>query len=202
MKRLLILCGVMASLTNIARIGGRLAAGQGAADDALGEGGFAREGPSRSIRGRRWCGRSGRTSTACGTTRFDRKDEAHAGEVGRARSSCRFRIESALSGVMKPVRRSKSSGIAARSQRPEDGQGRPAAAALRRGRLGSDGLRQRQGSRHAPRRLRLRSRSTSPTPCKPTATRSWSSRVWDPTSTSYQPRGKQVLKPDGIWYTP
>lgn len=25
--------------------------------------------------------------------------------------------------------------------------------------------------------------------------------VWDPTDTSYQPRGKQVLKPEGIWYT-
>ncbi|MEX0613064.1 MAG: sugar-binding domain-containing protein, partial [Pirellulales bacterium] len=25
--------------------------------------------------------------------------------------------------------------------------------------------------------------------------------VWDPTDTSYQPRGKQVLKPTGIWYT-
>jgi len=25
--------------------------------------------------------------------------------------------------------------------------------------------------------------------------------VWDPTDSSYQPRGKQVLKPDGIWYT-
>jgi hypothetical protein len=26
--------------------------------------------------------------------------------------------------------------------------------------------------------------------------------VTDPTDTSYQPRGKQVLKPEGIWYTP
>ncbi|MHB8900654.1 MAG: glycoside hydrolase family 2 protein [Thermoguttaceae bacterium] len=26
--------------------------------------------------------------------------------------------------------------------------------------------------------------------------------VWDPTDSSYQPRGKQVLKPQGIWYTP
>ncbi|MCX5638403.1 MAG: beta galactosidase jelly roll domain-containing protein [Planctomycetota bacterium] len=25
--------------------------------------------------------------------------------------------------------------------------------------------------------------------------------VWDPTDTGYQPRGKQVRKPDGIWYT-
>jgi len=25
--------------------------------------------------------------------------------------------------------------------------------------------------------------------------------VWDPTNTGYQPRGKQVLKPGGIWYT-
>ncbi len=25
--------------------------------------------------------------------------------------------------------------------------------------------------------------------------------VWDPTDTGYQPRGKQVLKPEGIWYT-
>ena len=25
--------------------------------------------------------------------------------------------------------------------------------------------------------------------------------VWDPTDSSYQPRGKQVLKPHGIWYT-
>jgi hypothetical protein len=27
-------------------------------------------------------------------------------------------------------------------------------------------------------------------------------RVWDPTDESYQPRGKQVNKPKGIWYTP
>jgi hypothetical protein len=26
--------------------------------------------------------------------------------------------------------------------------------------------------------------------------------VWDPTDTGTQPRGKQVLKPEGIWYTP
>jgi hypothetical protein len=26
--------------------------------------------------------------------------------------------------------------------------------------------------------------------------------VWDPTSSGTQPRGKQVLKPEGIWYTP
>ena len=26
-------------------------------------------------------------------------------------------------------------------------------------------------------------------------------RVWDPTSDKYQPRGKQVTKPNGIWYT-
>jgi beta-galactosidase/beta-glucuronidase len=27
-------------------------------------------------------------------------------------------------------------------------------------------------------------------------------KVWDPTNDSYQPRGKQVNKPEGIWYTP
>ena len=27
-------------------------------------------------------------------------------------------------------------------------------------------------------------------------------RVWDPTDNGYQPRGKQVNKPEGIWYTP
>ena len=27
-------------------------------------------------------------------------------------------------------------------------------------------------------------------------------RIWDPTDKSYQPRGKQVSKPSGIWYTP
>ena len=27
-------------------------------------------------------------------------------------------------------------------------------------------------------------------------------KVWDPTDSSYQPRGKQVSKPGGIWYTP
>lgn len=27
-------------------------------------------------------------------------------------------------------------------------------------------------------------------------------RVWDPTDAGYQPRGKQVNKPEGIWYTP
>lgn len=27
-------------------------------------------------------------------------------------------------------------------------------------------------------------------------------RVWDPTDQGYQPRGKQVLQPKGIWYTP
>lgn len=27
-------------------------------------------------------------------------------------------------------------------------------------------------------------------------------KVWDPTDRSYQPRGKQVSRPEGIWYTP
>ena len=27
-------------------------------------------------------------------------------------------------------------------------------------------------------------------------------KVWDPTSSGYQPRGKQVNRPEGIWYTP
>src|SRR5690606_16379431 len=27
-------------------------------------------------------------------------------------------------------------------------------------------------------------------------------RVWDPTDEGPQPRGKQVRKPEGIWYTP
>jgi len=27
-------------------------------------------------------------------------------------------------------------------------------------------------------------------------------RVWDPTDKGYQPRGKQVVRPEGIWYTP
>ena len=27
-------------------------------------------------------------------------------------------------------------------------------------------------------------------------------KVWDPTDAGYQPRGKQVANPDGIWYTP
>ncbi len=27
-------------------------------------------------------------------------------------------------------------------------------------------------------------------------------RVWDPTDDGYQPRGKQVNRPEGIWYTP
>jgi hypothetical protein len=27
-------------------------------------------------------------------------------------------------------------------------------------------------------------------------------KVWDPTDEGYQPRGKQVKDPKGIWYTP
>lgn len=27
-------------------------------------------------------------------------------------------------------------------------------------------------------------------------------KVWDPTDKGYQPRGKQVSRPEGIWYTP
>jgi hypothetical protein len=27
-------------------------------------------------------------------------------------------------------------------------------------------------------------------------------KVWDPTDSGYQPRGKQVKNPQGIWYTP
>ena len=27
-------------------------------------------------------------------------------------------------------------------------------------------------------------------------------KVWDPTDKGYQPRGKQVSTPEGIWYTP
>ena len=46
----------------------------------------------------------------------------------------------------------------------------------------------------------IRSRSTSPTRCKPDENELVVA-VWDPTDTGYQPRGKQVLKPGGIMYT-
>ena len=82
------------------------------------------------------------------------------------------------------------------------GLGRPArAAALRRGRLGSDRVRQRQGTRHAPRRVRpvlLRHHRRA----RRTGKNELVVRVWDPTDAGAQPRGKQVSKPGGIWYTP
>lgn len=31
---------------------------------------------------------------------------------------------------------------------------------------------------------------------------SWWCCVWDPSDKGYQPRGKQVANPEGIWYTP
>ena len=36
----------------------------------------------------------------------------------------------------------------------------------------------------------------------PTGTQELLVKVWDPTSNGTQPRGKQVVKPQGIWYTP
>jgi hypothetical protein len=36
---------------------------------------------------------------------------------------------------------------------------------------------------------------------KPEAEQELVVRVWDPTDRGYQPRGKQVLEPEGIWYT-
>ena len=37
---------------------------------------------------------------------------------------------------------------------------------------------------------------------KPTGPQELIVGVWDPTDANWQPRGKQVLKPEGIWYTP
>ena len=119
-----------------------LGAGQGAADDAV-EQEFRRKTRCPSIRGRRWCARSGRISTGCGNTRFGRRRRASR-TSGTAKSWCRFAIESALSGVKKPVRPDerlwyrrtfKSSALADEAA---------AAVAFRRGRLGVHGLGQRQ----------------------------------------------------------
>lgn len=40
------------------------------------------------------------------------------------------------------------------------------------------------------------------TPALKNGTNRLTVKVWDPTDQSYQPRGKQVSRPEGIWYTP
>ncbi|MDR0692613.1 MAG: beta-galactosidase [Prevotellaceae bacterium] len=40
------------------------------------------------------------------------------------------------------------------------------------------------------------------TPCLTQGEQKLVVKVWDPTNDGYQPRGKQVNKPEGIWYTP
>ena len=128
---------------------------------------------------------------------------------GHARRSCDgkilvpFPVESALSGVMKTVGRDQQLWYRRTFEVPQ-AQGRQrAAAALRRGGLGGDGLGQRQGSRHSTAAATTRSPSTSPTPSSRTEAQETDRLgVGDPTDAGTQPRGKQVRKPDGIWYTP
>ena len=79
-------------------------------------------------------------------------------------------------------------------------RGHAPAAALRRGRLARRGLRQRQAvgtheGGYDPFTFDITDA------LKPGAQQELVVAVWDPTDTGLQPRGKQVLNPNGIWYT-
>ena len=81
------------------------------------------------------------------------------------------------------------------------GEGHAPAAAFRRGGLARRGVRQRQGRGHARRRLRpvhVRHHRRAEAAARE---QELVVAVWDPTDTGLQPRGKQVLNPNGIWYT-
>ena len=73
--------------------------------------------------------------------------------------------------------------------------GRPAAAALRCGGLAEHRVGQRPASWTNTRVATIRSRSTSRSAVK-TGANELVVAVWDPTDTGYQPKGKQVLKPE------
>ena len=115
-----------------------------------------------------------------------------------------FPVESALSGVMKHVSRRERSGIGAPSRSRRSGPARRAAP-LRRRRLGGDRLGQRQEA-SAPIRGGYDAFSlfdSSPTSARrPDGEQELVVRCRNPTDAGTQPRGKQVRKPGGIFYTP
>ena len=156
----------------------RLAAGQGAADDPLGEGRFARQGPSRISAAADGPRESGRTSTACGTTPIRRRHGR--GAAGNVRRQDPRAVPDRVGPLGRDEARRPERQLWYRrtfSARRLEGR-RPAAAALRRGRLA---LRQSRSTARKSARTpaaTTRSRSTSPTPWRRTRpSRSWSSLV-------------------------
>ena len=181
--------------------GRRVEAGAGQAADAVGQGRVARRPAARVSAAADGPRGSGRTSTACGTTRSGRKDEAQP-EKFDGQILVPFPVESALSGVRQAGRPRQRALVSPHVRGARSWQGRPAgAAALRRGRLGGDRLGQRQGARRAPGRLRsvqLRHHRRA----EARGEQELVVAVWDPTDAGGQPRGKQVLQARRHLYTP
>ena len=177
-----------------------LGAGRGAADDAVDQGRFAGKGAARVSAAADGARRSGRISTACGNTRFGPKAEEPAGRNGTARSWCRFAVESALSGVKKPVQPDerlwyRRTFRVADADRQASGCCCTSAPSIGSARCGST-ARKSASTRAAT----IRSRSTSPMHCAGRRQRT-GRRRYGSDRHRHQPRGKQVLKPHGILYT-
>ena len=194
---LIVACVVL--LHRIAATAG-LGAGQGAADDAVDQGRFAGKCAGPSIRGRKWCAPNWTNLNGLWDYAIRPEGRRASRASGTARSSFRFAVESALSGVKKPVtpderlwyRRTFDN----RRQLTEGGRCCfTLARSTGNARCGST-ARKSASTRAAT----IRSRSISPMRCNDGEERTRRRRL-DPTDTGTQPRGKQVLKPHGIWYT-
>jgi len=112
-----------------------------------------------------------------------------------------FPVESALSGVMKRVDERQRLWYRRTFAVPAAWDRKTRAVALRGGRLGGDRLGQTAGRSESIGADTIRSRWTSLTPER-IGEQEILVGVWDPTDAGTQPRGKQVRKPEGIWYTP
>ncbi len=112
-----------------------------------------------------------------------------------------FPVESALSGVMKPVSENERLWYRRTFELPAAMARAAGVAALRRGGLRGDGGRERQEvGRHRGGYDGFTFDITEA--LNKTGANELVVAVWDPTDAGTQPRGKQVRKPGGIFYTP
>ena len=149
---------------------------------------------------RRWSARNGATSTDCGTTRSARGGAAPTAFDGKILVP--FPVESALSGVMKKVGADERLWYRRTFEVPPAWRGKR--VLLHFGAVDWE----RPSSSTASTSARTAAATTPFTFDITDALeadgrrRRSSSSVWDPTDDRPQPRGKQVNRPGGIWYTP
>ena len=117
-----------------------------------------------------------------------------------------FCVESALSGVKKPLTDKQWLWYRRSFTSPGPGRRQAVVAALRGRRLGIGRYGQRQRSRHAPRRLRSVHLRYHRCPQREMQTTSWSSGFGTRPAANGEPHGKQhfnaIKNPGGIMYTP